>query len=108
DGRAGGGVDVDPAPRRVGLDRHRDVRADLGAAGRAALGDVVGVASLGEDGELALAQAAQRSDEVGRQAADEAGAHEDGLDVPVGVVVGEDRFAQVVVGAGGPEVASGG
>ena len=60
------------------------------------------------DGEAALGQAGERADEVGGQAADQARAHEHRVDVPVGVVVGEDRAADVVVGAGGLQVARGG
>src|SRR5207249_2897665 len=48
-----------------------------------------------------------RADEVGRQAADQARAHEDGVDVPVRVVVGEDPPADVLVAAGRLEVAGG-
>ena len=70
--------------------------------------DVVGVAGLGVDREVALRQAGQRADEVGGQAADQTRAHEDRVDVPVGVVVGEDRAADVLVGAGGLQVARGG
>ena len=58
--------------------------------------EAVGVARLGVDGEVALGEAGQRADEVGGQAADQPRAHEDAVDVPVGVVVGEDRVAQVV------------
>ena len=82
----------------------RALRELLGVA----LGEVVGVGGLRRDGEVALGQAGERADEVGRQAADQARAHEDGVDVPVGVVVGEDRLAQVLLGAGGLEVARGG
>ena len=60
------------------------------------------------DREAALREAGQRADEVGRQAADHPRAQEHRVDVPVGVVVGEDRLAEVVLGAGGAQVARGG
>jgi hypothetical protein len=53
-------------------------------------------------------EACERADEVGRQPADDARPHEHGLDVPVGVVVGEDRAVEVLVGAGRAQVAGGG
>src|SRR3954454_24484812 len=59
------------------------------------------------EGKVALVQAGERADEVGGQAADQTRAHDDGVDVPVRVVVGEDRLAQVLLGAGGLEVAGG-
>ena len=69
--------------------------------------DLAGVGGLGVDREAALGQARQRADEVGGQAADQAGAHEDGVDVPVGVVVREDRAPDVGLGARGTQVARG-
>ena len=57
------------------------------------------------DREQALRQTAQRADQVRRHAADEACPHEDRVDVPVGVVVGEDRLAQILIGARCLEVA---
>ena len=99
------GEDVDPAALLVGLDDERGVLAGL----RLLLGrlDLAGVGGLGVDREAALRQAGERADEVGGQAADQAGAHEDRVDVPVGVVVGEDRAADVGVGARGAQVARG-
>ena len=80
--------------------------ADLAAEpAQVALGEVVRVAGAGVDREVALGQAGERADEVGGQAGDQPRAHHHGVDVPVGVVVGEDRAAQVVVGAGGLQVA---
>ena len=72
-----------------------------------ALGEVVGVGGLGGDREAALREAGERADEVARQAADDPGAQEHGVDVPVGVVVGEDRLADVLLAAGGAQVARG-
>ena len=62
---------------------------------------------LGVHREAALGQTAERADEVGRHPADEACTHEDGVDVPVGMVVGEDRPAQIVRRTGGLEVPRG-
>ena len=102
-------------PRRVGeaLTTSATLPADaLGrsrALHRGALGDVVGVAGLGGDGEVgALGQAGERVDDAARQVAVLLGVEEDLVDVPVGVVVGEDRGAQVLGAAGGLEVAGGG
>ena len=106
-GEPGLGVDVDPAAAGVGLDRHGRVVALGDLLVDLALGQVVGVGRLGADREVALGQAGERADEVGGQAADQAGAHEDRVDVPVGVVVGEDRLAHVGVGAGGLQVPRG-
>ena len=106
--RAGAGEDVDPAAGGLGLDRPRHVLRRVLAAPQGALGEVVGVARLGVDREVALREAVQRADEIAGQAADQPRAHEHRLDVPVGVVVGEDRLAQVLVGAGGAQVARGG
>src|SRR3712207_8068164 len=50
---------------------------------------------------LFRSQAGERAHEVARQAADQARPHQHGVDVPVGVVVGEDRPAEVVLGARG-------
>ena len=69
---------------------------------------VVGVGRLGGDREAALGEPGERADEVGRQAADDLGAQQHRVDVPVGVVVGEDGAADVRVGAGGLQVARGG
>ena len=100
--------DVDRAARAVGLDRPRGVLARLEALLELRVGQRAGVGRLGRDGEAALRQARERADEVGREAADDARAHEHRLDVPVGVVVGEDRAVEVGVGAGGAQVAGGG
>ena len=70
--------------------------------------DLVRVHGLRLHGEAALREAGERADEVGGQAADQPRAQEHHVDVPVGVVVGPDRAAQVLVGAGGLEVAGGG
>jgi hypothetical protein len=107
-GGAGARVDVDAAAGLAGLDGHRRVAPAGDALVRLALGQVVGVARPGVHGEHALRQAGERADEVGRQAADQAGAHQDRVDVPVGVVVGEDGLADVLHAAGGLEVAGGG
>ncbi len=57
-----------------------------------ALGDVVRVAGVGGNREVsALGQARERTDEVVGDLAVLAGVEEDLVDVPVGVVVGEDR-----------------
>ena len=70
--------------------------------------ELAGVGRARLDREAALREAGERADEVGRQAADHLRAQEHGVDVPVGVVVGEDRAADVGVGAGGAQVARGG
>ncbi len=106
DGRAAAGEDVDPAAILLRLDDERGVLALLGLL--AALLDLAGVGGLGVDGEAALRQAGQRAHEVRRQATDQTRAHEHGVDVPVGVVVGEDRAADVGLGAGSAQVAGGG
>ena len=68
--------------------------------------DVVGVAGVGGDREVrALGQPGQRADQVGRQFAVGAGVEQHLLHVPVGVVVGEDRVVEVLVAAGGLQVA---
>ena len=74
----------------------------------ALLVELAGVGRLRVDREAALREAGERADEVARQAADDLGAHEHGVDVPVGVVVGEDGAADVRVGACGAQVAGGG
>ena len=81
-------------------------RRDLAAEpAQVALGEVVRVAGAGVDREVALGQPGQRSDQVGGQAGDQPRAQHHRVDVPVGVVVGEDRAAQVVLGAGRLQVA---
>ncbi len=108
---AAAGEDLDPATGLGSLDHKCTVallaRALVEALGLG-LGQVVGVGRLGRDWEVPLSEAGQRADEVGGQPADQPRAHEHGVDVPVGVVVGEDRLAQVLLGAGGLEVAGGG
>src|SRR6185503_12294113 len=104
-------VDVDRAAVVVGVD-------DLGGVvcapylapepAQVALGEVVGVAGAGMDREVTLRQTGQRPDEVGGQAGDQARAQHHRVDVPVGVVVGEDRATQVVLGAGRLQVTGGG
>ena len=108
---AAAGEDLDPATVLRTVDHKCTVTGLARALAellRLGLGEVVGVGGLGGDGEVALRQTGERADEVGRQPADQARAHEHGVDVPVGVVVGEDRLAQILLGAGGLEVARGG
>ncbi len=105
DGGALLGEDVDVVALDVALDGDGDV-ALLDALGLGV--DLAGVAGGGVDGEARLREAGEGADEVGRQAADGAGAQQHGVDVPVGVVVGEDAAAQVLLGARGLEVARGG
>ncbi len=107
DGRALLGEDLDAAAVLAGLDHDGLVGLALEALD-VALGDVVGVGRLRLDGEAALGEAGERADEVARQAPDHTRAQEDGVDVPVGVVVGEDRLRDVLVAAGGAQVARGG
>ena len=66
------------------------------------------VGHAGGDRRAALRQAGQRADEVGRQAGDEARPLQHRVDVPRRMVVGEDRPAQILLGAGRLEVARGG
>src|SRR5205085_5158153 len=70
--------------------------------------EALGVGGAGGDGEVAFGEAGEGADEVGGHAADELGAQDHGLDVPVGVVVGEDGLVDVLVAAGGAQVARGG
>ena len=97
-------VELDPAAAGR-LDHHRRVALAHALAARAQLARVRG---LGLQREAALGQAGERADEVRRQAADDLGAQQHRVDVPVGVVVGEDGLADVGVGAGGLQVAGGG
>ena len=99
--------DADRAARGVRLDDARGVLARLEALLELGVGHRAGVGRLGLDREAALREARERADEVGGEAADDAGAHQDRLDVPVGVVVGEDRAVEVLVGPGGAQVARG-
>ena len=104
DRRAGVGVDLD-----AGLVGTLECDCTVVALGlEAALGDLAAVARVRGDREAALGQARERADEVGRQAADQLRAQQHRVHVPVGVVVGEDRAADVLVGAGGLQVARGG
>jgi hypothetical protein len=96
--------DLDSAPCAVALDDHRRVALHDPLA---LLRQLAGVGGLGVDGEAALREAGQRAHEVARQAADDLRAHEHGVDVPVGVVVGEDGAADVLVATGGAQVARG-
>ena len=85
----------------------RGVLARLEALLELGVGHRAGVGRLRLHREAALREARERADEVGGEAADDAGAHQDRLDVPVGVVVGEDRAVEVLVGPGGAQVARG-
>ena len=80
----------------------------LDALEQLGLGEVVRVTRARVDGEAALGQPGERADQVGGHAGDQARAQQDRVDVPVGVVVGEDRAADVVLVAGRLEVARGG
>ena len=107
--RAGRGEDVDPLAGARRGDGERRVLALLDPlVGHGRVVDVVGVAGLGVHGEVPLREARERPDEVGGQPADQTRAHEHRVDVPVGVVVGEDGAADVLVGARGLQVARGG
>ncbi len=73
---------------------------------RLAGADVVGVARVGGDREVgALGEPGQRGDEIVGELAVGAGVEEHLVDVPVGVVVGEDRVVEVLGAAGGAQVA---
>ena len=98
------GVDLDRAAIVAGLDHVGRVLAGLGLLDLLFL-EVVGVAGAGGDREAALGQPGERPDEIGGHAGDQARAQHDGVDVPVGVVVGEDRAADVLLVARGLEVA---
>jgi hypothetical protein len=100
--------DADGASRGVRLDDARGVLAGLEALRELGLRHRAGVGRLGLHREAALREPRERADEVGGQAADDAGAHQDRLDVPVGVVVGEDGAVEVLVGPRGAEVPRGG
>ena len=103
---AAAAVDPDAAAALVRL---HDVGGVV-ALDRAALRlrELLGVRGRAGDREAALREPGERADEVVRQAADDARPHQHGVDVPVRVVVGEDRAAQVVLRAGGVQVARGG
>ena len=106
DRRAGVGVDREAAAVLRTLDRDCRVTAALGP--EALGGHLVGIRGLGGDREPTLGQPGERADQVRGQAADDLGAQEHRVHVPVGVVVGEDRGADVLVGAGGLQVPRGG
>ena len=72
------------------------------------LSEVVRVPRACIYGEARLGQSGQRSDQVGGHAGDQPGAEHHRVDVPVGVVVGEDRAPDVVLVAGRVQVAGGG
>jgi hypothetical protein len=97
------GEDVDALAARLGLDRDRRVAALALAVG---LGQRAGVGALGAHREAALGQAGERADEIARDAADHLRPHQDAVDVPIGVVVSEDRPPEVLVAARCLEVAS--
>ncbi len=61
-----------------------------------------------ERGRLAVDEAGERADHRARIAGDEARAQHHGFDVGLRVVIGEDRAAKIVRGAGGVQVARGG
>ena len=90
------GEDLDLAAVVVGLDDVGGVLAGLDAFCGLVFLEVVGVAGAGGDGEAAFGEAGERADEVGGDAGDQPGPQQDGVDVPVGVVVGEDRAANVI------------
>ncbi len=96
-GRSLLGIDVDPAAGR----RWRKV----GVALCRALGHIVGIASVGRYREpRALGQARDGADEVARDVCVLAGIQKDLVDVPVGMVVGEDRSREVLPRTGGLQV----
>ncbi len=106
--RARARVDVDLAAVVVRLDDVGGVLAALHALDGFGFLEVVGVAGACCDGEAAFGQAGERADEVGRDAGDQACAQQDGVDVPVGVVVGKDRLTDRVLVAGGLQITGGG
>ncbi len=111
DGDGGGalaGVDLDLAAVVVGFDDVGGVLARADAFGRLGFLEVVGVAGPGGDGEPALCQPRQRPDEVGGDAGDQPRPEQDRVDVPVGVVIGEDRPPHVLGIAGRLQIAPGG
>src|SRR6188474_3304965 len=68
---------------------------------------IVRVTGLCVNGEVALCQAGERTDDIGGHARNHARAHQDRVDVPVSVVVREDRATKVVVPPGRLEVTTG-
>ena len=106
-------VDVDASARGVRRDHvggvARGPALGGGAGERRRVVDVVRVPGVGGDREVgALGEPGERADQGVGQLAVLVGVEQDLVDVPVGVVVGEDRGAQVLVAAGGPQVAGGG
>ncbi len=103
-------------PRRVGGARDhlrrvagRGPLGRLGALECPALGDVVGVPRVGGHREAgSFGQPRQRADQRLRQLAVLVRVEQDLVDVPVGVVVGEDRGAQILLPAGRLQVSRGG
>jgi hypothetical protein len=111
DGDRGGalaGEDVDAASLAVGFDHDGGVGSLADSLAAVAALELAGVRGLRVHREAALREAGERADQIARKAADDARAQEHGVDVPVGVVVGEDRLAQIGLGAGGAQVARGG
>ncbi len=103
-------VDVDAPAVRIGLDDVRGVAGGLalrrrpGQRGRVA--DVVGVPGICCHGEMgSLREARKRADQRIRKAAILLRPQQHLIDVPVGVVVGEHRLADVVIPTRGPQVA---
>src|SRR5829696_5857789 len=108
DRRAVLGEYVDAAARVVRVDDVGRVLALLDALVGLALGQVIGVAGAGGDGEAPLGQPGQRAHQVTRDAGDQASAQDHRVDVPVGVVVGEDRLAHVARRTGRLQIAGAG
>ncbi len=108
DRRALLGEDVDAAARVARLDEVGGVLALLHLLEQLLLRDVIRVTRACEYGEAALGQPGERADHVRRHAGDQARAEEDRVDVPVSVVVGVDRAADVLLVPGRLEVAGGG
>ena len=102
------GVDLDLAAVVLGVDEVGGVLACFDAFGGFGFLEVVGVAGPCGDREPALGQPGQRPDQIGGDPGDQPGAQQDGVDVPVGVVIGKDRAADVLVIAGGLQIAAGG
>ena len=102
-GGAAAREDVDVAARVVGLD-HVD-RGPRTAQLAVPLREVVRVPRACIYGEARLGQSGQRTDQVGGHAGDQPGAEHHRVDVPVGVVVGEDRAPHVLLVAGRVQVA---
>jgi hypothetical protein len=113
DGSVKARVDVDASPVGVRADHVGGVAGGLPlgvrAGERGGVVDVVRIPRVGGDREVrSLGEAGERADQGVGQLAVLVGVEEDLVDVPVGVVVGEDRLADVLVTAGRSQVASGG